>query len=77
MESQMKEMQQKLDSLTQENAELKAWKQEYSSAKQSVCRMSIRLRKLCKKLTADEQTIREMQKIADDIRALVKINDSL
>ena len=77
MESQMKEMQQKLDSLIQENAELKAWKQEYSSAKQSVCRMSIRLRKLCKKLTADEQTIREMQKIADDIRALVKINDSL
>jgi hypothetical protein len=74
MESQIKEMQQKIDSLAQENAELKAWKQEYSSAKQSVCRMSVRLRKLCKRLTTDNETLLEMQKIADDIRELVKTN---
>jgi hypothetical protein len=67
-------MQKKIDSLTQENAELKAWKLEYSSAKQSVCRMSIRLRKLCKRLTADQETVLEMQKIADDIRELIKTN---
>jgi DNA repair ATPase RecN len=74
MESPIKEMQQKLDQLAQENAELKTWKQEYSSAKQSVCRMSVRLRKLCKRLTADNETVLEMQKIADDIRELVKTN---
>lgn len=67
-------MQQKMDLLTQENAELKAWKQDYSSAKQSVCRLSTRLRKLCKRLTADPATVLEMQKIADDIRELVKAN---
>jgi wobble nucleotide-excising tRNase len=74
MESQIKEMQQKIDSLTQENRELKAWKQEYRSAKQSVCRMSVRLRKLCKRLTADNETLLEMQKIADTIRELIKSN---
>ncbi len=74
MESEIKEMQQKIDALAQENAELKAWKQEYSSAKQSVCRMSVRLRKLCKRLTADSETVLEMQKIADGIRELVKSN---
>lgn len=74
MESEIKEMQQKIEVLTQENAELKAWKQEYSSAKQSVCRMSVRLRKLCKRLTADSATVLEMQKIADGIRELVKSN---
>lgn len=67
-------MQQKIDSLIQENAELKTWKQEYSSAKQSVCRMSTRLRKLCKRLTADQETVLEMQKIANEIRELVKAN---
>ncbi len=74
MELQIKEMQEKIDRLEQENGELKAWKQEYSSAKQSVCRMSVRLRKLCKRLTADKETVVEMQKIADEIRELVKIN---
>jgi hypothetical protein len=74
MESQIKEIQQKIDLLAQENAELRAWKQEYSSAKQSVCRMSVRLRKLCKRLTADDKTLLEMQKIADGIRELVKTN---
>ncbi len=74
MESQMKEMQQKIDSLVEENIELKAWKQEHNSAKQSVCRMSVRLRKLCKRLTADRETILEMQKIADEIRELIKTN---
>ncbi|MDP1609401.1 MAG: hypothetical protein Q8L98_08850 [Chlamydiales bacterium] len=74
IESQIKEMQQKIDLLAQENAELKAWKQEYSSAKQSVCRMSIRLRKLCKRLTVDNETGLEMQKIADGIRELIKAN---
>ena len=74
MESEIKEMQQKIQVLAQENAELKAWKQEYSSAKQSVCRMSVRLRKLCKRLTADSETVLEMQKIADGIRELVKSN---
>lgn len=61
-----------IEDLQKQVAELKAWKQEYSSAKQSVCRMSTRLRKLCKRLTADKETVLEMQKIADDIRDLVK-----
>ena len=74
MQSQIAEMQLKIDALTKENTELKAWKQEHSSAKQSVCRMSVRLRKLCKRLTADNETVLEMQKIADDIRELVKTN---
>ncbi len=69
MDSQVAEMQKVID-------ELNLWKQEYASAKQSVCRMSIRLRKLCKRLTPDSETVVEMKAIAEEIRDLVK-NSSL
>ena len=75
MEPQIAEMQKKIDELTQSNAELATWKQEHNSAKQSICRMSTRLRKLCKRLTPDGETVIEMQKIADEIRDLVKHGD--
>jgi uncharacterized coiled-coil protein SlyX len=69
MEEQIAEMQKTIESLN-------LWKQEYSSAKQSVCRMSIRLRKLCKKLAPESATVIEMRAIAEEIRELVK-NSSL
>ena len=55
-----------------ENSELAALKQEYSSAKQSLNRMSARLKKLCKRLTPTTETVLEMQKIADEIRDYAK-----
>lgn len=58
--------------LTHTNAELMAFKQEYASAKQSLSRMSTRLRKLCKRLTPTNEVVIEMQKIADEIRDYVK-----
>lgn len=76
MESQIAEMQRTIDSLTKANAELLAWKQEYSSAKQSLGRMSTRLRKLCKRLTPSTETILEMQQLSNEIRDFVKIATS-
>ncbi len=72
MESQIEEMQRVIDALTKSNTELTQFKQEYQSAKQSLSRMSTRLRKLCKRLTPTTETVEIMQKIADDIRDLVK-----
>ena len=43
-------------------------KQAYASAKQSLNRMSTRLRKLCKRLTPTDEIVLEMQKVADEIR---------
>lgn len=56
----------------QQKTELMALKQEYFSAKQSLNRMSTRLRKLCKRLTPTTETVLEMQKIADEIREYAK-----
>ncbi len=47
-------------------------KQEYLSAKQSLNRMSSRLRKVCKRLTPTTEIVLEMQKIADEIREYAK-----
>lgn len=66
------ELQQKIEVLTNANAELMACKQEYFSAKQSLNRMSGRLRKLCKRLAPTNEIILEMRKIADEIRELAK-----
>lgn len=55
-----------------EDNELTALKQEYSSAKQSLNRMSTRLRKLCKRLTPTTEIVLQMQKIADEIREYAK-----
>jgi uncharacterized protein (DUF3084 family) len=66
------ELRQKIELLTQENVELKAFKQEYSSAKQSLSRMSTRLRKLCKRLTPTNEIVFEMQQIANEIRDIIK-----
>ena len=72
MEAQIAEMQKTIDALTQANAELTAWKQEHNASKQSLGRMSTRLRKLCKRLTPTSETVIEMQKIADEIRVMLK-----
>lgn len=72
MELEIVELQQKIEILTKENEELKQFKQEYSSAKQSLNRMSVRLRKLCKRLTPTDEIVMEMTKIADEIRSLTK-----
>lgn len=73
MEQQIIELQQKIEALTKENDELKACKQEFLSAKQSLNRMSARIRKLCKKLTPSDETVLEMQKISNEIREYAKI----
>lgn len=72
MESEIIELQKRNEILSKENAELKAFKNEYNSAKQSLNRMSTRLRKLCKRLAPTNEISSEMQKIADDIRDLIK-----
>ncbi len=72
MEMDIIELKQKIEVLTKANAELMACKQEYSSAKQSLNRMSVRLRKLCKRITPTNEIVIEMQKIADDIREFAK-----
>ncbi len=61
-----------MEVLTKLDPELMAAKQNYLSAKQSLNRMSARLRKLCKRLTPVNETVVEMQKIADEIRELTK-----
>jgi uncharacterized protein (DUF3084 family) len=66
------ELQLKIEDLTKLNAELMAHKQEYASAKQSLNRMSTRLRKLCKRLTPTNEIVLEMQKIAKEICEHVK-----
>lgn len=72
MDTAIIELQLKIENLTRLNAELMANKQEYASAKQSLNRMSTRLRKLCKRLTPTNEIVFEMQKIADEIREHVK-----
>lgn len=72
MDPAMIELQQKIEAITKLNAELMINKQEYASAKQSLNRMSTRLRKLCKRLTPTNEIVFEMQKIADEIREYVK-----
>lgn len=66
------ELQQKLKSLTEENAELKAFKEKYASGKQSMYRMSDRLRKLCKRLSPITECVVEMQNISKEIKRLAK-----
>lgn len=66
------ELQQTIKDLTEANAELTAFKNKHASAKQSLNRMSARLRKLCKRLSPTNEIILEMQKIAQEIRDLSK-----
>jgi methyl-accepting chemotaxis protein len=72
MEEKITELQKEIEVLTIRNIELTAFKKEYSSTNQSLNRMSSRLRKLCKRLTPETETVLEMQKIADEIRDLIK-----
>jgi uncharacterized coiled-coil protein SlyX len=72
MDTEIFEMQQKIEYLTKLNAELMVNKQKYASAKQSINRMSARLRKLCKRLTPTNEIVLEMQKIAGEISDYVK-----
>jgi hypothetical protein len=72
MDTSINELKLKIEDLTKLNVELMANKQEYASAKQSLSRMSTRLRKLCKRLTPTNEIVIEMQKIADEIRDHVK-----
>lgn len=73
MEIHTDELEQKIQTLTRSNAELLAFKQEYSSAKQSLNRMSLRLRKLCKRLAPNNEIVMEMKQIAEEIRNFSKI----
>jgi hypothetical protein len=66
------ELQQEIKILLEVNAELTAFKNEYASAKQSLNRMSARLRKLCKRLTPTNEIVLEMQNIAAEIKSLSK-----
>lgn len=66
----IQELEETVKNLTEANTELMAFKQEYASAKQSLTRMSARLRKLCKKLAPTNDIVIEMKKIADEIRDL-------
>jgi len=61
-----------IEVLTNVNDELRTSKQKYLSAKQSLNRMSARLRKLCKRLAPTNEIVLEMRKIADEIRDLAK-----
>lgn len=72
MDTEIIELRLKIEDLTKLNVELMANKQEYASAKQSLSRMSARLRKLCKRLTPTNEIVFEMLKIADEIREHVK-----
>lgn len=72
MEIDISELQKKIEDLSLENKELLACKQKYLSAKQSLNRMSTRLRKLCKRLAPTNEIVLEMQAIAEEIRELAK-----
>jgi methyl-accepting chemotaxis protein len=65
-------MDEKIIELQKEIETLSNFKQEYASSKQSLNRMSTRLRKLCKRLAPTSETVLEMQKIAEEIRELAK-----
>ena len=66
------ELQEEIKILREANAELTVFKNEYASAKQSLNRMSVRLRKLCKRLAPTHETVVEMQDIAKEIKNLSK-----
>jgi predicted nucleic acid-binding Zn-ribbon protein len=72
MDSKIEELQKTIEELTKSNTELQAWKQEYSSQKQSFIRMGSRLKKICKKLTPNNETVVEMQKLSQEIKDLIK-----
>lgn len=66
------ELEEKIKILTDANTELMAFKQEHASAKQSLNRMSARLRKLCKRLAPTNESVIEMKEIAEEIRDLCR-----
>lgn len=72
MDSKIAEMQSTIDALEKANAELRAWQKEYASQKQSFMRMSVRLRKLCKRLEPTSECVATMQELAVDIRDLAR-----
>jgi hypothetical protein len=66
------ELQQEIEILREANVELTAFKEEYASSKQSLNRMSARLRKLCKRLSPTNEIVLEMQNLAKEIKDLSK-----
>jgi len=72
MDDEITKLQNEIMTLKEINGELTAHKNEYLSAKQSLNRMSSRLRKLCKKLIPINETVIEMQSIANEIREHAK-----
>ena len=72
MEIDINELQGKIEILTKKNIELLAFKQEYSSAKQSLERMSTRLKKLCKRLEPTNEIVQEMKAIADEVQKFAR-----
>ncbi|MBA2727948.1 MAG: hypothetical protein H0U49_07235 [Parachlamydiaceae bacterium] len=72
MEIDINEMQTRIDNLTKINTELLVLKQDYSSARQSLNRMSTRLKKLCKRLEPTNEIVLEMRGIAEEIQKFAK-----
>lgn len=72
MEMDINELQSKMEILTKKNTELLAFKQDYSSAKQSLVRMSTRLKKLCKRLEPTNEIVQEMKAIAEEIQKFAR-----
>ncbi|MBA3237292.1 MAG: hypothetical protein H0T62_02950 [Parachlamydiaceae bacterium] len=72
MEMDINELQSKIELLTKKNTELLAFKQDHSSAKQSLVRMSTRLKKLCKRLEPTNEIVQEMKGIAEEIQKFAR-----
>lgn len=68
MEENVFELNKKIENLILENQKLKDEVQSFSSAKQSLNRMSVRLKKLCKRLDPTNEIVEEMQKISAEIK---------
>ncbi|MBA3283673.1 MAG: hypothetical protein H0U27_01255 [Nitrosopumilus sp.] len=72
MEIDINELQVKIEILNKKNIELLAFKQDYSSAKQSLERMSTRLKKLCKRLEPTNEIVQEMKAISEEIQKFAR-----
>lgn len=70
MDSEVAALLLKVEELTLANSELKRWKLDYNSDKQSFTRMSSRLKKLCKRLEPTTEIVVEMQAIAAEIKQM-------
>jgi len=76
VEKEIGELRKEIEALKQINQDLLNHQQAYASAKQSLNRMSARLKKLCKRISSTHECVAEMQEIAEEIRAYAKLATS-